>query len=367
MDDIFNVTVKSASALTSDEIDQWRELQRADSTMMSPFFSPEYTLAIEAATQSAQVALARNKGHLIGILPFHKGPLKTGVPIGAQITDFQGIIGPLKTTENLNEFVKACGLRVYDFNHLPKSQTAFAKSTFLEIPSPYMDLSDGYEAYYAERTHKGSKKIKSIPRELRRIERDIGPLRIELNDPSDRAWQAMIKWKTEFYEYIGVKSILDKNWALDTLTLIRDIQKSSFSGMLSTAYAGDELIAVNFGMRSHNTWHGWFTTYNTQYKKYSPGLVLLLEMAKRAPDIGVIRIDLGRGDERYKQSFTSSNVIICEGSVITSPSIPGSLRYLQKHIQTGLSKTKHLDNVSQFQRRAFNKLVSKCVMPRLEN
>ena len=78
------------------------------------------------------------------------------------------------------------------------------------------------------------------------------------------------------------------------------------TGVLSLLYAGDRLIAGHFGMRSRQTWHYWFPSYNPEVAEYSPGLILLLKMAEQAPTIGVSIIDLGKGMSPYKERLMNS-------------------------------------------------------------
>jgi CelD/BcsL family acetyltransferase involved in cellulose biosynthesis len=48
-------------------------------------------------------------------------------------------------------------------------------------------------------------------------------------------------------------------------------------------------------MRSKTLWHYWFTAYDPAFAKYSPGTILLLQMAERASELGISAIDMGRG------------------------------------------------------------------------
>ena len=66
---------------------------------------------------------------------------------------------------------------------------------------------------------------------------------------------------------------------------------------------------------SINSWHYWLTTYDREFGKYSPGNILLLKMAEHAPTIGIRKIDLGRGEARYKQQLANDVVLVGEGAV----------------------------------------------------
>src|SRR6266478_2919374 len=85
--------------------------------------------------------------------------------------------------------------------------------------------------------------------------------------------------------------------------------------MFSLIYTGDKLLAGHLGMRSRTVWHYWFPAYDSQFAKYSPGLLLLLKMAEHAPQIGLRTIDLGTGLTLYKRRLMNASISVAEGSV----------------------------------------------------
>lgn len=58
-------------------------------------------------------------------------------------------------------------------------------------------------------------------------------------------------------------------------------------------------------MHTPSTLHWWIPSYNPAYSAYSPGARFLLELAGAAAEHGINRIDLGKGEERYKSSVRS--------------------------------------------------------------
>ena len=89
--------------------------------------------------------------------------------------------------------------------------------------------------------------------------------------------------------------------------------------MLSVLFAGERPVAAHLGMRSRTAWHYRLPTYDRDFAKYSPGLILLLEMAAQAPALGIRMIDLGKGSALYKQRLMSGAVPLIEGVVPASP------------------------------------------------
>ena len=85
--------------------------------------------------------------------------------------------------------------------------------------------------------------------------------------------------------------------------------------MLSLLYAGDRLVAAQFGMRCESVYHCWFPAYNPEMAYYSPGSMLLLKVAEHACSIGITMIDLGKGVSEQKRRFMNASVPVAMGAV----------------------------------------------------
>jgi CelD/BcsL family acetyltransferase involved in cellulose biosynthesis len=63
----------------------------------------------------------------------------------------------------------------------------------------------------------------------------------------------------------------------------------------------------------------WIPAYDARYARYSPGLVLHIEMAKHAASIGIKRIDLGRGYNDMKAGLMSASIPVAVGCIERRP------------------------------------------------
>ena len=86
------------------------------------------------------------------------------------------------------------------------------------------------------------------------------------------------------------------------------------------------VAAAHFGIRSSTTLHWWFPVYSHTLSAYTPGGILLLELARQCPSMGCNIIDLGRGDDAYKSSFKDHDIPLLEGHVSASHMISNGLR-----------------------------------------
>lgn len=250
----------------------------------------------------------------VGFFPFQRsGAMARGV--GGRLCEFQGIIAGSDLGLNPVDLVRGCGLRGWHFDHLVTPRVAFDPHQWGLSDSPYIDLSGGFDAYFAARRRAGSAQIVQVSRKARKIEREVGPLRFEFHTDDRRALAALLAWKTQQHERTKRIPVFRFDWIVRVLERIWATGSLGFSRILSALYAGDRLIAVHLGMRSDKVLHWWFPAFDRDYAKYSPGSILLVELAKVARDRGLSRIDLGKGEERYKRSFMTGATPLGEGLV----------------------------------------------------
>ena len=72
-------------------------------------------------------------------------------------------------------------------------------------------------------------------------------------------------------------------------------------------------------MRSHDVLHAWFSAHGSYGSNHSPGLLLLIELARSCATRGIRRIDLGKGREKYKTHLMSGATELAEGAVHLRP------------------------------------------------
>lgn len=351
----FQFDLITPSDLDAGLMQTWRRLQSGLPDLRSPFYSVEFLRIVAATRTDVEIAVLRDGNAVTGFFPFHRRPGARGAPLAAPIADYQGIVGTLPGAARPADLLKACKLTHYDYDHAPCATPLFESHAFRRVESPLIDLSDGVESWLAARRKAGSA-LKNVERKLRKMERELGPLRFEVNDRATDAWTAFLSWKRAAISAIGVRFVLDQPWAMEVLDRIRSADEAHFSGRLSTLYAGDTIVAAHFGMRSDTAWHWWFPTYDAAQSRYTPGLALLLNCARHAAAEGLTEIDLGRGNERYKMEFANGARAICEGSLERELAPSGAVRRFRKFAYRTAAPVlppRYLD----LKRRAFNRLL----------
>jgi CelD/BcsL family acetyltransferase involved in cellulose biosynthesis len=129
-------------------------------------------------------------------------------------------------------------------------------------------------------------------------------------------FEQTLAWKSAQYRLTGQHDAFRApSWARALLARIQQHRDHVFAGIVSALYAGDRLVAGHVGMRSLHAWHYWFPAHDPAHAEFSPGSILLLRMIEHAPAIGIRRIDLGKGEARYKTRFMNGATPLLEGRI----------------------------------------------------
>lgn len=319
------VTVVPGRLLAPEHIKAWSALQEADSALSSPFLSPDFTLAVAAVRADVTVGILEEDGRVVGFFPHQRGWLPIGCPVGGLINDLQGLIVQSGVDWNAAELVRGCGLFAWKFSRVLASQQGFAPFHLRRDVSGFIDLSLGYSAYAAER--RAALEAQYVRQKAQKLERDVGPLRFEVHSRDPLPLATLMRWKAERYAGRGYADVFAIPWVRGVLERIHATQTSRFGGILSVLYAGDEIAAAHMGVRSHNLWHSWVSSYNPRFARYSPGLLLFLKMAESASTMGLQCIELGGGDYPYKRTLMNRSVMVAEGTVDRAPAFTAARRW----------------------------------------
>lgn len=305
--------------LTDEHYSRWAEIQQADSAIDNPSFCAEFTQLAASVRDDVEVAVLRHDHRIVGFFPFQRERRNVGVPVGSLLTDMHGVIVDRDVAWDPMRLIRDCGLMAWEFDHLVTSQRGFGPFLKCVEDAPYMDLRGGFEAYVEQLRSRGSSTVKRARSKSRKIEREVGPLRFEMRDADPAAFDAVIDWKRQQVATFDCQDIFAEEWVVEMLKQACQTQTANFSGAVASLYAGDQLVASLIGMRSAHVLSSWIPTLNPEFSKYSPGLLLHLELAKQAATEGIERIDLGRGENQMKSSLRSDGLRLGMGAVDRRP------------------------------------------------
>ena len=305
-----NVSIKD---ITTEQILQWNRWAAPNGTLLSPYFLFEFAEIVSWARDDVRVSIIRDGDEILAYFPHHLPKDGIARPIGAPMSDYQGVIAGDYSRLSLDLVAKAagCSALVYDNWYCPMG--GHPGGLRERDGSVIADLGDGADSYFAQRKAAFKDHFKKSARRQRAAERDFGPVRVELGDASGEAFAALVHWKRRQYTETGKLDVMGIPWVRSVLDNLRRREGQEFSGLTASLWFGDRLAAVEFGLVGADIYHSWFPAYDPELAKYSPGLLLLHGLFEQAQDRGLQRIDLGRGGTHYKKYYASYEVGLDSG------------------------------------------------------
>jgi CelD/BcsL family acetyltransferase involved in cellulose biosynthesis len=299
-------------------------MQRASPSLANPFLSPEFAMAAGRFRPEARVAVLAEGQALMGFFAFERRRLGLGVPIGGWLCGCQGLVHVPGAEWDPRELLRGCGLAAWQFDNLIAGQQPFEPYQAATRPSPVIDLSDGFEAYYAKIWLNSHRFCRELARKARKLSREAGEVRIVADSHDGDILRTLMAWKSEQYRRTRHVDRFAPPWVGDLLQVLLTAHSEYVGGLLSVLYAGDQLVAAQFGLRAENLMVGWFTGYDPRFAKYSPGMIHLMRMAEQLAAAGIQAIHMGKGARRYTEAIKSSDIFVTEGFV-TGRSILGAV------------------------------------------
>ncbi|NNJ24555.1 hypothetical protein LzC2_06130 [Planctomycetes bacterium LzC2] len=313
------IVIRRPSELSAAERTAWERFMDAMPTP-TPYLSPEFADLVERHRGGVFVALLHGDGAVpgtdppLGFFPYQTDGGGVGRPVGGGLNDFHGLLAPAELPIDLRTLLAACELRVWKFDHL-LPHPAFAPFVERRDPSAYLDLSEGYEAYYQGRRAAGSRKVKQVARMDRKFDREDGPLTFEPHVPNVDLLDQLIEWKRAQYAAAGLFDMFTLGWPRELLVDLLTMRSPRLTGRFSVLFRNGEMVAGDLGMRCGAVLHSWYCAYDTAYSSHGPGHICTLRAAEAAAADGITRVELGKGPEDYKRSFASDAREVAEGSV----------------------------------------------------
>jgi CelD/BcsL family acetyltransferase involved in cellulose biosynthesis len=305
-----------ARSLSLDLQRHWRTLQAGNTAADSPFLHPAFTLAVADVRPQVMVAVVRDGDQPLAFFPYEQLGSDTAAPVGGRINDRQGIVAVADFPWQLEDLLRQSSLQSSTFTEMTPDQATSPRASIVRShQAPYIELPAGYAAYQEQLRERGGQRIVQFERKLRKLEREVGPVRLESNSRDAAVWRQLIAWKTPFYAALHVANPLQSPACLAVWGSLFSVTADDFQCGVTALYAGDTLAAATLALRAGPVWHYWIPSYNPNLERYSPGSLLLVKLAMEAEQLGIRRLDLGPGVYDYKQSLATGAWTVVEGAV----------------------------------------------------
>lgn len=283
--------------------------------LANPFLSPEFTLAVGRTRRGVRIAVVREDGEPAAFFPFQRTATGVGRAVGLGVSDCQGLVHRPGFTWEPHELLRACGLALWEFDHLVGGQAPFEAGASGTFPSPVMDVDQGYETYLRQLRAQSPKFTRTTLAKERKLGREAADVRYVHDERDPAALRALMAWKSAQYRRTGRMDRFAHAWINELVQQLFHTRSEPFAGILSVLYAEGRPVAAHFGLRTERVLACWFPAYDPGFAKYSPGLILHLRMAEAAAADGIAYLDLGRGQKEYKDSLKTRELSVSEGWV----------------------------------------------------
>jgi CelD/BcsL family acetyltransferase involved in cellulose biosynthesis len=338
------IQVYRPGELTAADREAWSSFQAKAhlhglSQLADPFLAHEFALAVGRSRGGVRIAVCRDAdGEPAAFLPYQRGALGVGQAIGLGLSDCQGVVHRPGFTWDAAELLRACGLSMWEFDHLVDGQQAFVPGVTGSFGSPVIDLDQGYDAYLAHLRERSASLVRGIRYKERKLGREVGEVRYVHDERDPAVLHTLMSWKSAQYRRTGRADRFAKRWIVSLMDQLFHSRSDSFAGQLSVLYAGERPVAAHFGLRTERVLTCWFPAYDPDFGRYSPGMATFLHVAAASAAEGLSYLDLGRGQKHYKDSLKTRELTVHEGWV-TRPHPVALVRRAQRAPLRGLRNT----------------------------
>ncbi|MFJ3672185.1 GNAT family N-acetyltransferase [Streptomyces sp. NPDC090106] len=332
------ISIHRPEELSADLLAAWHRVMDESPDFGNPFLAPEFAAGVGGHRGGARVAVLHEGREPVGFFPYERNAFGVGTAIGLGLSDCQALVHRSGVTWDTGELLRACGLSVFEFDHLVDEQKPFGRFVTGTFASPVVDLrgNDGTYPEWLRSTYPGL--AKTVLKKERRLARDHGELRFVFDERDPRMLRRLMHWKSAQYRRTGRMDRFARPWIVELTDHLFQVREPHFTGVLSVVYAGDRPVAAHFGPTSRTVFAAWFTAYDPELRYYSPGLIMHLRMAEAAGRDGVRVMDLGRGDKEYKDWLKTRELRVGEGFAVRPHPVAAAHRLWRRPVR-GLRNT----------------------------
>ncbi|MEM7207155.1 MAG: GNAT family N-acetyltransferase [Pseudomonadota bacterium] len=315
----------------------WQDIQRTSPELQHPSLTPEYCEYIDKHTSNVQVISAQSDGEIVGILPISRLSNTVATEVGAPHTDLSGILRKPGTVFPIKQALSHFGIKSFRFEHVLAEQIEFKNSHAYKDESSIVDLEFGFDPYVAGLKQSKPRFHGQCFRKMRKMAREVGELRFELQTDDAALRERLVLWKTDQLKRKNYTDMFSHKWVENAVKHMPDLQTPNCKGRLSVLYAGNNPVALHLGILGFNCLTSWIPAHNPKFAKYSPGLILHLELFRAAASAGIRKVDLGRGENQLKQAFRNCSVKVGIGGIELSlhRRIRSRIKYSLRHALVG--------------------------------
>jgi CelD/BcsL family acetyltransferase involved in cellulose biosynthesis len=292
--------------LTARDGAAWQAILAAEPSFSSPLLTPGFAILVGEQRSNARVAIIRNKGNSIGFFPFLAQSNGSARAIGAPFSDYHGLIATKGAAIDLDEMMRAAGIRSWPYAGLIDPENRFAAANSGTQEAYQIVLGQGGAAEHLEMVRsRSAKRFKNWRRLEHKLERDHGAITVSAPDTDPEAFALLLKWKRDQLYRSGLQDILRPQWVRAMMASLLTQTDSAFGGLMITLRVAGKPVAAHFGARSGAVFHPWIAAFDPAFTEYSVGNTHFMHAIAAMDGLGLKHYDLATGSDHYKHCYAS--------------------------------------------------------------
>ncbi len=307
----------------------WRALQSAEAAFDSPLLGPDFARQVGAVREDAYVAVWRRAGEPKGFLAHHRRPGGFARPIGSPFCDYHALVSAADFPLRGPQVLRSAGLSALQLEGLIDPFAIFPARTVVSAPSYRVTRTGSAASLEAGSAELSRNQARNHRRYSRKLEQDVGPLRLQAPDVAQASFDAVLRWKAEQLVESGMHDVLAPGWTRALMQRLFEQRTGPLQGLLIMLYAGERPVAGHFGVRSAETYHPWIAARDPALAAYSPGSLHLQLALGAMGQLGLSTYDLGHGADHWKQASSTEVRTIASG--LATADTPGGRRHAAGH------------------------------------
>jgi CelD/BcsL family acetyltransferase involved in cellulose biosynthesis len=303
--------------LGQSELSRWRDFQAARLELQHPFLSGGFARAVDAVSDRARVAVFEDGPTVVGFLPFEERVRGIATAIGRKLNTRQGFVHEPGLPWSWPQLLDTVSLDVLQVSDLVDFQSD-DRASLEEFHAPVIETAPGWDEYLAR--VKSSKNIKTTLYKERKLRREFDDVLFESGPAKDCAQlRQLVAWKSQQYRRSGWPDPFARRGVTELLDVLASNSEVGLDAVGSSLRIDGQLVATDLSLTSETVFAGWFAAHDPEWSRVSPGAIRTLRTVEAAFDLGVVTLDLSRGDEGYKDSLKTGNAMVATG-VVSRPS-----------------------------------------------
>jgi CelD/BcsL family acetyltransferase involved in cellulose biosynthesis len=295
------------------ELSRWRDFQADRLELQHPMLSGGFARAVDEVSDRARVAVFEDGPTVVGFLPFELRVRGIATAIGRKVNTRQGFVHEPGLPWSWPHLLEKTHLDVLELSDLVGPQ-ADPRRSLERVVAPVIDAGAGWDGYLVR--IKASKSVKTTLYKERKLRRDHDDVLFESGPAkSGRALRQLVAWKSEQYRRSGWPDPFARHGVGELLEVLAARADDGVRAVGSSLRIDGDLVATDLSLASDTVFAGWFAAHDPEWARVSPGAIRTLRTVEAAFDLGVVSLDLSRGDESYKDSLKTGDAEVATGFV----------------------------------------------------